>query len=826
LVSLRRSPGLSTRTHLALLVIALLVPVLAFAGILAQRYAAAERARFEQEAVETARHVAVLVERDLAGLLATLQTLTTSARLRGGDYRGFYEQASEVREFLGEHVVLRDLSGQQLVNTRLPWGSPLPRTATDADAEVLQTKRPVTSGVFTGAVAGAPIFSIVTPIMSGGQPTHLLSLSISTERLVPLLRSVLKAEWVAGVVDRDGRIIARSERHAELSGTPGDRAFLDNAAGRQGIWRGAGVLDQPVLLGHAETAVGGWRVFAGAPEAVIEAPLTKALWLLAALGAGLTGVALLMGYMVGSRISGSVRALAASAAELGHGGTVLPSRGSLREANEVMGALSAASIGLRERAREREAAEAGMRASEARFRQLAEALPQLVWIMRPDGEAIYCNQRCARFYGEAWRDLTGRLSHIHPDDRQTAASLRADAVAAGRFFQVIARLRDQNGPYRWHLLSVVPLQGAGESATWVGTATDIDDLRRAEETNARLAAIVTSSVDAMISASADGIIQSWNPAAERLFGYSAEEALGQTVSLLVPPDDPLGPRGTFERGVTGQTVRTETVRVAKSGERIEVAIAATPMRAADGRIVGVSVVMRDIREEKAAERRQELLINELNHRVKNTLATVQAIASQTLRSAGNDAEARAAFEARLLALSKVHNVLTRENWEAASLAEIAAEVLAPHGGEDPARIRVKGPDVRVHPRVALPLAMALHELATNAVKYGPLSTSGGCVSIEWSLDPAADGRRLRLRWAEDGGPAVAPPTRKGFGSRLIERTLALELGATVELDYAGTGLVCTIDAPLADDSIGDGVMQTPPFASSSAGSASRPAAAE
>ena len=806
-ISRKRGAGLSTRTHLVLLVIALLVPVVAFTGVLAHRYTAAERARFEQEAVETARHIAALIDRDLAGLRTALLTLSTSARLRGGDYQGFYHQAEEVRGFVGEHVVLRDLSGQQLVNTRVPWGSPLPRAVLEPDAEVIRTRQPVVSNVYTGAVAGTPLFAVMVPVQKGGEITHLLSLSISTDRLVPLLDKGLKPEWAAGVFDRDGRFIARAQRHGEFSGRPGPKNFMAEAFGPYGVWRGIGLTGAPVLLGHAET-LAGWRAYAGAQEAVIEAPLTRAAWVLASLGLSLAAASLAMAYTVGSQIAGAIKRVAANAASLGRGETVLPLEGPLREANEVTRALSAASIGLRERARERDTAETAMRASEARFRQLAEALPQLVWIMRADGEGIYCNQRCQDFYGGAWRDLTGRLSHIHPDDRADAARLRSEAVAAGRFFQVVVRLRGEKGQHRWHLLSVVPLEGEGADATWVGTATDIDDLRRAEEVNARLAAIVTASTDAMMSFSVDGRVQTWNPAAEALFGYSAEEAIGAPASLLVEPGCPDGPRGVFDRALAGERVRTEDVRVAKSGEQIEVSITAAPIRAPDGSVVGVKATMRDIRAEKAAEQRQELLINELNHRVKNTLATVQAIATQTLRSSATDREARDAFEARLLALSKVHNVLTRENWGAVSLAEIADEVLAPHSGEEAARFRIGGPPVRLDPRMALPIAMGLHELATNAIKYGALSEPNGRVSIAWDVGRAPEGRRLRLRWEETGGPPVSPPTRKGFGSRLIERSLSGELGAEVVLTYAPTGFVCTIDAPLPEDGPSEPPLQT------------------
>ena len=159
-----RSRALSTRTHLALLVIALLVPVVAFAAVLAHRYATAERARFEQEALDSAGRVAALIDRDLAGLQAALLTLTTSARLRSGDYAGFYQQAMEVKGFLDEHIVLRDLSGQQLVSTRVAFGVPLPRTILEPDAEVIESRRPAISGVFTGAVAGEPVYVIVAPV--------------------------------------------------------------------------------------------------------------------------------------------------------------------------------------------------------------------------------------------------------------------------------------------------------------------------------------------------------------------------------------------------------------------------------------------------------------------------------------------------------------------------------------------------------------------------------------------------------------------------------------------------------------------------------------
>jgi two-component sensor histidine kinase len=204
----------------------------------------------------------------------------------------------------------------------------------------------------------------------------------------------------------------------------------------------------------------------------------------------------------------------------------------------------------------------------------------------------------------------------------------------------------------------------------------------------------------------------------------------------------------------------------------------------------------DITEGRLAEEHQRLLINELNHRVKNTLATVQSIAAQTLRNAPSTEAARDAFEARLMALSRAHDVLTRENWEGAGLDEIVAEAVAPYRNLREDRVHLAGANVRLPPRMALALAMALQELATNAVKYGALSNDTGVIRIAWTVDKTEVPPRLNLHWQETGGPPVAPPTRRGFGSRLIERSLAQDLDGTVAIAFDPAGVSCTVDAPI------------------------------
>ena len=208
----------------------------------------------------------------------------------------------------------------------------------------------------------------------------------------------------------------------------------------------------------------------------------------------------------------------------------------------------------------------------------------------------------------------------------------------------------------------------------------------------------------------------------------------------------------------------------------------------------------EVRERVLAEERQRLLLNELNHRVKNTLASVQSLARQSLVNAKDIDTYYKAFEARLMALSQTHNLLTAQNWEGASLFDILAAELRPYSGGRQgggARFTIQGEqDVRLRPKAAVALGMAFHELATNAVKYGALSTPAGHVALRLRLDDQPSDRRLMIEWTESGGPAVVKPDRQGFGSRLLERGLAGELAGRVRLDYHPTGLSCRMDLPL------------------------------
>lgn len=319
---------------------------------------------------------------------------------------------------------------------------------------------------------------------------------------------------------------------------------------------------------------------------------------------------------------------------------------------------------------------------------------------------------------------------------------------------------------------------------------------QADELRELLASIVEGSEDAIISKNLSGTIMSWNKGAERLFGYKPDEIIGRSVLTLIPPEHHDEEPSIIARISRGERIEHyETVRRRKDGSSVHISLTVSPVRDATGAIVGASKVARDISDRKRADQQRALLINELNHRVKNTLATVQSLALQTMRNTERSDEARDLFDSRLSALSRAHDLLTAQNWEGASLADVVNRAVSPFR-TDADRFTVTGPHVHLTPKQALALSIALHELATNAAKYGGLSNDAGRVSVEWSVTPNDNAGELHLTWAETGGPPVERPKRSGFGSRLIERSLANELGGAAIIEYRPDGVVATVSSPL------------------------------
>ena len=427
-------------------------------------------------------------------------------------------------------------------------------------------------------------------------------------------------------------------------------------------------------------------------------------------------------------------------------------------------------------------------------------------------DVLEWDARTRSFFGlgpEATVDLEVYLARLHPDDRDRAdeAVRSATDPAGGGVYEITYRtVTPEDGVERWVSAKGQTLFKDGRPVRLIGTARDVTDARRAEQTlreteeRYRLAAKATNDAIWDWDLGTDHIL--WNEAVQTLFGY-APEAIGPSGTwwkVHIHPEDLGRVKTSIQAVIEGVgSGWTEEYRFLRAdGSHASILDRGYVIRDGDGRAIRMIGAMLDITERKRAEEHQRLLTGELQHRVKNTLALVQAIASQTLRGTTDVNEMREAFASRLISLGRAHDILTASSWTEAPIADVVDGALAVHRGGAAHRIRTSGPDVHLAAKPALSLALALHELATNATKYGALSNADGTVDLRWHVVHEGEAPRFRLSWSEQGGPPIlAQPTRRGFGSRLIERSFAAEVGGEVTLAYPPTGLVCRLEASLA-----------------------------
>jgi PAS domain S-box-containing protein len=454
---------------------------------------------------------------------------------------------------------------------------------------------------------------------------------------------------------------------------------------------------------------------------------------------------------------------------------------------------------VQERTRELERANEALRASEARL-SVALAASQagtFRWLIAADEVEWDDNLRCVfgLAEGRSVRTMAQFLDFVHPDDRGLVVETVERAIREGTEPHMDFRIVRPDGEVRWIADRARVLRDArGTPTHLVGACMDITERKRTEErlreSEERYRTLVEMSPDAVYVHEKPTIILANRQAAlllgaeepaqligRRVFDHIAEEslplALARTARLTAP-------------GVRNPPVEMIFRRIDGSLVPVEAASAAVLV---DGRLA-VQVTLRDITERRAAEARQRLLLAELSHRVKNTLAVVQSIASQSLAGERSLAEARGAFTSRLQALARTHDLLTASGWQGVSLRALVARVLEPYGE----RAQVEGDEVLLTARAALTLGLVLHELATNAAKYGALGSAEGRIAIAWWSAPETG---LRLRWREEGGPVVPPTTRRGFGRTLIEFAVAYDLGGRARLEFPPEGVVCELNAPLA-----------------------------
>jgi PAS domain S-box-containing protein len=445
----------------------------------------------------------------------------------------------------------------------------------------------------------------------------------------------------------------------------------------------------------------------------------------------------------------------------------------------------------------------------ARLHILADNLPNaMVYQLSvgpggTDRRFTYVGRSCERLNGVSaeavMADSTVFYDLIAPEDRAALTATSAQAARERRAFEFDLAIMRPDGERRWTRVSTAPRQMPDGTTLWDGIQIDVTESRLAlealeAERNRVALAIEATGLGLWDFDPRTGTLH-WDEAVKAAYGLPPDAEIDYETYLdRLHPEDRERARGVYDAALASGAggYRMEHRVLLPDGTVRWVLGCARILRNRMGAPVRLFGSVLDITARKRTEEHLQSMVHELNHRVKNSMSVVQAIAARTLRNSPTTAHAAENLGSRLLALARTHDLLTAESWVGAGLAEVVSKSLSPIGAEPP-RLVAAGPPVRLHSSAALTLSLVFHELGTNAVKYGALSVEMGRVELDWSIEA---GQRLRLSWRERGGPRVTPPTRRGFGSQMIERGLAVEFGAEVTVDYAPEGLVCTIEGAL------------------------------
>ncbi|MBV9076665.1 MAG: PAS domain S-box protein [Methylobacteriaceae bacterium] len=625
--------ALSTRTRLVILVAAVLLPVVLFAGALLWRYSVAERDRQQADALELAQRVSGAIDREINGLVAALEALATSPALQeGGRLSDFDQQARAVLRTRGSFVAMRDRTGQQVVNTSRPFGVPLP-VASDpvliaTDREVFDKGAPVISDLYLGTVTQLRLVLIDAPVLRNGMVAYALNIALDPSRLADILAASTPPDWTVSLVDRRDLIIARSRQHERFIGSFASDTLRANAVGDGGIWLGTTLEGEQAYSAYTRSGITGWRVAVGVPVATIFDPIQRLVWLLAGSALVVLLVSVALAVRFARQIAEPLSGLAAAAEGLGRREVVPPIRSGLREANAIGQALTTASLAIAQR-------QAALQASEERFRAAVRAVEGVVWTNDAEG----------RMTGDqpGWSELTGQTRDayegygwaqaVHPDDAEPTIEAWQRAVASRSTFVFEHRVRGRDGGFRLFSTRAVPVTlPDGSIREWVGVHTDVTDEREARaalaESQARLKAVFDAvPVGVVIAEAPSGRIIDGNAQAARIFrhpllpsqtidDYRAWVAFHPDGRQVEGHEYPLG------RVIRHGEERPEIEALYRRGDGTDawVRIIGAPVRDPAGLVTGGVVAILDIDREKRTDAELRELNATLEKRVENAIA--------------------------------------------------------------------------------------------------------------------------------------------------------------------------------------------------------------
>jgi PAS domain S-box-containing protein len=673
----------SVRWYLIVLALCCTIPIAVVAGLFALHLV--------QDAVERERSLVTsrlyllrdAVDQRIEASVRVLQSLATSPALRNGDFEGFRRSASETAQSFGAlTIVLSDVTGRQLVNTRAALGQAVAsRAHLETQERVLATGEPQVSDLYPATIDQRPVMTVEVPVRIDGEIRYVLSMGLEPQYLSALMKDYVPNGFIGAIIDRNGILVARqaATNGSELVGRPTIPEVRSHLAQPETFWIEAVSRDgTPTFTSILRSSKTGWAINLAVPRSLIERPFRQATLFTVAIAVIGLLIGLVLARLVARKLTSSAALLERAANNIGSEQQVTPVPSHVREYDSALAAFASASAKIKLRADERDRALSALRESEVRWRLIAETLPNLVWTDLPDGQCDWLSSQWGKYTGIPEQELLGLnwLNRvIHPDDRERTLACWQAACDGRADYDLEYRIRRYDGEYRWFKTRGVPLRDAsGKIVYWFGTCTDIEDIR-------------------------------------------------------------------------------------------------------------------------SAEKREQVLMREVNHRAKNMLALVQAIARQTVFSNPKDFIAR--FDARLQALAVSQDLLVKSGWKEIPLETLIRTQLAHFADILDVRIRLSGPALHLTAAAAQTIGIILHELSTNASKYGALSTDVGEVNISWHVGQLNGGDpQVVLIWTEQGGPPVPAPTRSGFGTTVLGNFAKMSLKATTVLEYASSGLIWKLTCPV------------------------------
>ena len=808
--------SISVPVLLTLLTLAVTAPLLAFSMFSLNQLSTSVLNQNDVAMVSRARSISGHVDREIAGLISTAGALGTSKSLLDGNLQEFYNEAKVSMKYAHANVILFDRSLQQLLNTRRPYDTALPQGSAPAGTqEVIDHKRVQVSDLFFGKVAKTDVFNVSVPIVNGDETRYVLVITAEPARLKALLdQEELPKDWQIAIHDRAGKLIATTLEIASgetLDFRADGPIQLDKS---QKTSMKMGQVEQDLTFARHQSISTGWTTTVWVAQAALEAPFSpmwKGLYAACVLALVLSGV---LAFLFSLPMNNLIRQSLAAAVELAKSTAVPSIKTVLAEGQKIEATLAAAGSQLRERQRTAEEGKALLDTllehipegitivGGSDMRVIANSKKAVEWISRPEQDLNVQPDAYVETYGLWFPDGVTRPS---VQQMPLYRAIRFGESVSEEYFA----LKRPDSSQIIIEVSVNPVRSSngaiiGAVSCWRDVTQRMAIDKIVADNERRLSMALTVAGMAIVDFDLRrSVVSSWENVKAVLgvdieAGVPVQSAMQQLLTIVQVSD-----RAKLEdhqrQALTHGGSFSGEFRVQRTGDSIawiefkgEVIVDELGKPA---RLLGTYV---DISSRKQAEGHLRLVMREMSHRAKNLLTIISAIATQTARHNTSTKDFLEAFSQRIQGLGASHDLLVKSDWTGAVLQELVQSQLAPFGGVDGKRISVSGPPVFLKTEIMQSLGLALHELATNATKYGALSVPDGAIAIVWSIADENQEKRFHMSWREQNGPRVKPLSRKGFGHVIIESSLARVVNGEVKLEFAKTGIVWTIDTLLSN----------------------------